>query len=82
MRTVSFDGCRKGLFSVLSQDFDIYVRSVDGSILQAHAKAFGSEKRDYTKASAAQRAGLTRKILAVGMLIRFVVLPSIISLLN
>ena len=39
-----FQGVQKGLFSVLSQDFDVYVGLVDGSILQAHAKAFGSNK--------------------------------------
>ncbi len=73
---------QKGLFErsvrVLSDAFDRSVVSVDGTILQAHAKASGSEKGAHREASDAQ-GGLTSKSVAltdaIGKLIRFVVLP-------
>ena len=62
-------GSRKVFLTVFSaSDFDVSAVSVDGTIMQAHAKASGSEK-----------SGLTSKTVAltdtVGKLIRFVVLP-------
>ena len=51
-----FQEVQKGLFSVLSQDFDVFVELVDGLILQSHTKAFESKKGDYTKVSGSQRA--------------------------
>ena len=44
------------IFSVLSDNFDLSVVSVDGTIMQAHAKASGSEKEAHTKASDVQKA--------------------------
>ncbi len=74
---------QKGLFErsvrVLSDAFDRSVVSVDGTILQAHAKASGSEKGAHREASDAHMSGLTSKSVArtdaIGTLIRFVVLP-------
>ncbi|MCY4301447.1 MAG: IS5/IS1182 family transposase, partial [Aestuariivita sp.] len=51
---------QKGLFDrsvrVLSDEFDLSVVSIDGTILQAHAKASGSEKGAPAKVSDAQGA--------------------------
>ena len=44
------------IFSALSDNFDLPVVSVDGTIMQAHAKASGSEKGAHTKASDVQKA--------------------------
>ena len=44
------------IFSVLSDEFDRSVVSVDGTIMQAHAKASRSKKGAPAKASAAQGA--------------------------
>jgi len=44
------------IFNVLSDEFDLSVVSVDGTILHAHAKASGSEKGAHTKASGVQKA--------------------------
>ncbi|MCY4301270.1 MAG: hypothetical protein OXC68_05975, partial [Aestuariivita sp.] len=55
----SIQWVQKGLFErsvrVLSDAFDRSVVSVDSTILQAHAKASGSEKGAHTKALGVQR---------------------------
>ena len=79
----SIQWVQKGLFersvNVLSDAFDRSVVSVDGTILQAHAKASGSEKGAHREASDAHMSGLTSKSVAltdaIGKLIRFVILP-------
>ncbi|MCY4303682.1 MAG: IS5 family transposase [Aestuariivita sp.] len=43
------------IFNVLSDEFDRSVVSIDGTIMQAHAKASGSEKGAFAKASGVQK---------------------------
>ncbi len=43
------------IFNVLSDEFDLSVVSIDGTIMQAHAKASGSEKGALAKASDVQK---------------------------
>ena len=49
-------GLFERIFNVLSDEFDCSIVSVDGTIMQAHAKASGTEKGALAKASVAQRA--------------------------
>ena len=49
-------GLFERIFNVLSDEFDCSIVSVDGTIMQAHAKASGAEKGALAKASVAQRA--------------------------
>lgn len=45
------EGLFDGMFSILFDVFDLSIVSVDGTIMQVHAEAFGSEKGATTKAS-------------------------------
>ena len=65
----SIQWVQKGLFersvNVLSDAFDRSVVSVDGTIMQAHAKASRSEKGAHREASDAHMSGLTSKSVAL-----------------